>query len=321
MVRWVLLPFMLLATAAHAQVAPEPVPRTHDGRPDFGGVWLAAFLTPLERRKPDQPLVASPELRAAMEAEEHGWLTAEGVEDPDITHGAVRSLNVVRGEARTSQIISPADGQMPLTQRATDMVNANGKGFLVDRDNPENRPLAERCLAGFLAAPIRVLPLEVPFRIVQTPDTVVMTFEDISGLRIVPLSGPAAPALTSIDGISRGRWEGESLVIRTTGFRAEYPFRELFGRPMVVGPDSVVIERFTLHSDDELVYQFTIEDPALYSAPWMGEFAFRRSDFDTYEYACHEANYTLVNVLLGGRMADLKAAAAAKETGNNEPKR
>lgn len=303
---------ILLAAAVSPAFAQSPtaIPRTHDGRPDFGGVWLAAFLTPLERRKPDLPLVASPELRATIEAEEHSWLTAEGVEDPDVTHGAVRRLNVVRGEARTSQIILPADGQLPLTQRATDMVNANGEGFLVDRDNPENRPLAERCLVGFLSAPIRVLPLEIPFRIVQTPDAVAMTFEDISGLRIIPLSGPAAtaPALTSIDGVSRGQWEGDTLTIRTTNFRAEYPFRELFGRPMVVGPDSVVIERFTLHSDDELIYQFTIEDPSLYAAPWLGEFAFRRSDFDTYEYACHEANYTLTNVLLSGRVADLAAS-------------
>lgn len=293
--------------------SPAAIPRTQDGRPDLSGVWLAASLTPLERRSKDQPVVLAPEAAASLIAGELAFLQADGVEDPDVTHFSVRNLTVVRGEARSSLIVEPADGQLPLTDAARSSSARSGDLMMNGRDDPEQRPGPERCLTSFAHAPIRVFPLEVPFSLVQTSDTLVLTHEDVPNARIIPFGAQAlSPRFPSISGTSRGAWEGDTLVVRTTHISEHFPYRDVFGPPIMVGPHSVVVERFTLVSPDEINYQFTVEDPALYTAPWLGEFTFRRSDFQVLEYACHEANYTMVNVLLAGRVEDMKKARAAR---------
>jgi hypothetical protein len=129
--------------------------------------------------------------------------------------------------------------------------------------------------------------------------------EDSSGPRIIPLVGRPVPgALRSIGGYSMGRWEGDTLVVDTTNLRADYPARTVVGRPLVLSRNTKITERFTRVSPTELFYRFTIEDGELYTQPWTGEFSMTRYDGPIYEYACHEANYSLMNVLQAGRVLE-----------------
>ena len=310
-IAFVVLLLLSPAALAQAPASYEP-PRTREGRPDFHGVWLAAFLTRFERPNSAQALTVTPEQERALVA---GLLSRFGhVEDPDITHTPVRGLAVVRGEARTSLLVEPADGKMPLSANG---LAAVARRDVLDRngfDHPEDRPLAERCLGGSAHAPMRTWPIVMTTQIVQTPHAVVITNEDVAGFRTIHLGRTAPPGHPpSFEGWSTGRWEGDTLVVETTGFRADDPARGQYGRPILVGPDSRVIERFSRLSGDELLYQFTVEDAGLYASPWRAEYSFTLVDDKVYEYACHEANYSLANMLLGGRIADAKAKPTPKK--------
>ena len=126
--------------------------------------------------------------------------------------------------------------------------------------------------------------------------------EDAVGLRTIHLSdAPVPESLRTDEGYSVGRWENETLVVETTHFRAADPSRTVIGRPLVISPRSKITERFTRVSETELFYQFTVDDDQLYTLPWTGEFSMTRSDARTYEYACHEGNYSLPNILRGGQ--------------------
>lgn len=121
-------------------------------------------------------------------------------------------------------------------------------------------------------------------------------------------------ALRSIKGISIGSWEGETLSIQTTHFRGDDPARENFGRVVLIGEGSRVMERFTPVSETELLYRYTVEDPAFYTEPWSGEFSFTRFDSNTYEYSCHEGNYSMAGILRGGQLEASRLAEAANDS-------
>ncbi len=142
----------------------------------------------------------------------------------------------------------------------------------------------------------------LPRQIVQTRDHVVIVSEDGVGLRTIHLRGEPPPdVVRSIEGYSAGHWEQETLVVKTTQFRAEDPARNVIGRPLLLSRKSTITERFTRVSDGELFYRFTVEDDQLYSQPWTGEFSMTRQAGPIYEYACHEGNYSLANSLRGGQ--------------------
>jgi hypothetical protein len=275
------------------------VPRTEHGHPDFQGVWTTAFLTMLERPPGVPSLVATPEearkLAAAIRAK------APAVVDPDFQLHDIQELAMVRGQYRTSIIVDPADGQMPFTQAGLDLaarVEARNETF----DDHEQRPLAERCLENLGYAPMRSVPVLLPRQIVQTRDYVIISSEDSAGLRVIHLGGERPPdELRSVGGYSVGRWEDDTLVVETTHLRADDPARSGTGRPLVFSPRTRIVERFTRVSPSELFYRFTVEDDQLYTRPWKGEFSMTRHDGPTYEYACHEGNYSLTNILRGGR--------------------
>ncbi len=126
---------------------------------------------------------------------------------------------------------------------------------------------------------------------------------------------PPPAVLTTYEGWSQGRWEGDTLVVETTHVRADNPVRPVFGGSIMLEPDSKLVERFTRIADDELLYQFTVEDPDLYTAPWLVEYSFTLQDVGIYAYACHEANYSMTNILLAGRKHDKREAATAKKAG------
>jgi hypothetical protein len=297
---------LLLAPHAAAQtpVAYEP-PRTREGHPDFHGVWASLSLTMVERPKAIAMLTPTEEEASALVRK--FWDEQPALDDPDIAFYNVRNFSTVKGSIRTSHLVTPADGRLPYTAAGLALAEKEPNSAMDLYDHPEQRPTYERCLAGFGQAPMRTIPLLIPMQIVQTPDSLAFWTEDVAGFRTIHLDrAPPPPHMRSHEGWSSGRWEGDTLVIETTHLRAGDHWRTDYGRAVIVDETSKVIERLILISNDELLYQFTVEDPDLYAQPWLAEFSFRRQDTAVYEYACHEGNYSIVNALLGGRVTDAK---------------
>jgi hypothetical protein len=300
------------STAVVAQQAkPYTVPRTEHGHPDFQGIWATAFLTMLERLPGVDGLIATPQQAEALVTAIRGKM--HGLVDPDVFIHDLRQLAMVRGQYRTSMIVDPPDGRLPYTKAGLDLVAKISARNEQQFDNPEERPLSERCLENLSYPPIRTVPVFLPRQIVQTADHVVIAAEDVPGIRLIRLTGGTLPdSMRSIGGYSVGHWEGDTLVVRTTNLRTDDPSRNLAGRPVLLGPDTRITEWFTRVSDTELVYRYTVEDANLYARPWTGEFSMTRSDVQTFEYGCHEGNYSLLNMLRGGQAEAARQAASPR---------
>jgi hypothetical protein len=307
------------AAPAFAQAAYQP-PRTPDGRPDFQGVWENRWLTRLEKGGRVDTLAVTPEqadtivksLRAMAKQ------VAQLANDPEAGDPDAHSLTVVRGEHRTRMLVAPEEGALPYTPEGARAVQKQTMWFSqrVMRgtgEGPEDRLTWERCLAGMGQAPMLYgWGVAGMRRIVQTKDALVIHSEGGGETRIIRIGGERLPAaMTSFIGDAVGRWEGDTLVVETTGFRADDQFRMSVGdRPIMVGPASKVIERFERVSETELNYRFTVEDPAIYSKPWLAEYSMMTSTAPMYEFACHEGNYGLANILSGQREIERRSAEA-----------
>jgi hypothetical protein len=293
--------WLALAGAASGQ---QPIPRTSDGHPDFGGVWSSRFLTVLERPDGVAQLVLNDEQARALARGRYDRERADGfVTDPDGYAADVTDLMRVNGEWRSSFITEPADGKLPLNPDARRArvdfgVRANGGVG----DGPEARPDFERCLSGTGVAPLNIVPANNMRQIVQTPDHVVVYTEEGGDVRIIPFGDDRRrPEFAGVLGASRARWEGDTLVVETLGHRPQAGWR---------GPLARIIERFMLVSPDEILYRFTIEDASLYTARWTAEYPIHRSSQRIYEYACQMANYSLPTILAHARETERRAAAA-----------
>ena len=162
---------------------------------------------------------------------------------------------------------------------------------------------------------MRPFIVDIPRKIVQTEDYFMLYTEDPGGSRIISLKGKTPlDRAPSFAGTSHGYWEGNTLVINSDNFRDEYPGRINFEMSVLVTEQSRVEERITRVSDERLLYQFTMTDPSLYSQPWSGEFTLQASPHQTYEYSCHEGNYSLPGILSGGRMQQDRLAAENDST-------
>ncbi len=287
---------MLASGAAHAQ----EIPRTAEGRPDFHGYWLSGFLTQMQRPRGFTDLVVPPEQQADLIAKLLESFDEGEVYDPEFDSNTVpRALLEVNGEARSSWLVEPADGRLPLTALARAARDLDRPEF----DNPENRPPPERCVDGLVNAPIAASFLMVPLQIVQTREAVVLAMEDMDPARIVSFAdAPRSDRLRTRGGQSRGRWEGDTLVVETDRFALADPAGLTWSGGAYITADSKVIERFSLTSADVLHYAFTIEDPSLYTKPWRAEYVLKRIPRPVYEYACHEANHSIVGILTAARM-------------------
>jgi hypothetical protein len=296
-----------IGAISHA-FAQEAIPRTQEGHPDFQGYWSNEFLTPLERIEGATSLVVTD---AEAETLVEGIIVTRGAEkfDPGAAFPEARQLAKVKGGWRTSQVIDPPDGKLPLTQEALAIRNSFPKSDARATDNPEDRAFSERCLAGPSRAPI-LSPVEGMYnQIIQTPAYLIFLADHYAELRAIGIGAQPRPAdLVSWAGDSTAKWEGDTLVVETTHARAEEMVRR---GGVMVGPQSRVIEHFQLISSDELLYQFTIEDPAIYNLPWTAEYSFTRTNSPVYEFACHEGNYGFANILLGSREVERHAAVAA----------
>jgi hypothetical protein len=291
---------------------PYSIPHTPDGYPDFQGVvWHANFFAFLQN--PSIPTLTLPEDRAkaVFERSMATFGNTPGLElDPEAADliKAIDGLPLVRGERRSRLLVLPANGRMPFTDEARKEL-AKPIPQTQKLDNPEERDLMERCIiaAGEPPPSAALAPIPNARQFIQTKDHVVIHSEYFDEARIIPFATEHRPnAPQSRLGSSIARWEGDTLVIETTGL-PEYQRRR--GLPaFIVNADATVIERYTRVSANELLYQWTVVDPKVYSAPWLAEYSFYRAPFRMFPSGCHEGNYSLPNILQGQRVADAKAA-------------
>jgi hypothetical protein len=296
------------AEASSAQTAAFSPQLTRDGRPDLQGFWSSNAATSLER--PDGVSGLSVTAEKARELVAKFNDPGEKVYDPDFDQPVARfgQLLEVGGELRSSLVIEPANGQLPLTALGRAVQTRAREAYKVGYDNPEERPTGERCIGGAGDPPALYYGDMSASQIVQIPGGFVIATESQKYARTVEMSGRTAPdALRSRDGYSAGRWEGDTLVVETDHLAIEDPIGVQFRDGAPVSGASRIVERFRLISPGELLYRFTIEDPALYARPWLAETVLKRASGPIYEYACHEGNYSMANILLAGRLGRQKA--------------
>jgi hypothetical protein len=344
----------LIAIGVSALIAAgAEIPRTSDGRPDLSGVYDIATLTPLVRPSSlgdrltltDEEAAALAKKAAAIAAADrkasnpNRTAPPEGGDGSQGPYGNVGGYNYlwidpgsnafrIDGKWRTSIITEPANGQMPprtaaaKKQAAAQSVYARpnrGDAFWITEgispgpyDDPELRPTAERCLLAFGSGggpPMLPVMYNNLKQIVQTKDTVLIYNEMVHDARVVRINGEHEPEdIRRWLGDSIGRWEGDTLVVDTTNFN---------DNPALGGAtrNLHVVERFRRLNDKSLLYQFTVEDPTIWTKPWSGEILWPATDQRIYEYACHEGNYSFAGILKGARLLEAEAEKKMKGAG------
>ena len=320
---------LVAAVGLSAPAAAQDAPRTGWGAPDLQGVWDFRTITPLERpeRLGD---------RAFLTEEEAANLEQEVVDrNVELANRAARRTTVTesvdRGEEgapgfynnfwldrgtrtvgtrRTSLIVDPPNGRLPeMSPAGRERTEARSA---YRRDHPADswldRSAFDRCILGFNAGPpITPGGYNQNLQVFQTPDHVVLLTEMVHTVRVVPLDGrPALPEdVRQWSGDSRGRWEGDTLVIETSRFNDQRRWRG-------TTRNMTLVERLTRVDADTLVYEYTVDDPDTWTRPWTASLPMQRGDQPLYEYACHEGNYSMPGILGGHRMDELAAAAAGR---------
>ncbi len=313
---------LLLAPAALAQAGGYTPPRAADGKPDLQGFWVNTSLTSLERSGQFKELAIPPEQAAKLEA---GRAAADarsalptdpnsGAPTKGQDVGGYNSFYVdagthyatIKGEKRSSWIVDPPNGKIPYTPSGRKAFD-DGLHFVRNTfDGPETRPMAERCLVGFGSTggpPMINVMYNNTYQFVQTGDYVLINVEMNHDARIIPL-GESNTEVYQWLGRSKGRWDGDTLVVETTNFNPGESLRTFFSASYLLSADAHVTERFTRVSDTEILYEFTVNDPKLFTQPWKAEMVFNRSPKPAYEYACHEGNHALPGILAGARVND-----------------
>lgn len=311
----ILAVWMAGASPALAQVAPPAAgenvdyraPRTSFGHPSLEGNWTHNFIIMLEATGKTPPPLVLPEAAAEAMAAQLAAGIADSFDrqlDPEVPElmRAADGLPIVQGERRTRALVEPADGRLPYTPDAR---RESGRYGNAPYDNPEQRPNWERCVTSLGLPPVTGVGTTSanPRMILQTPTHVVIHTEYGNEARIIPFTDTHKPKpLRDLLGDSIARWEGETLVIETIDPPESDRIRAFAN--LVVPSDSRITERFTRMSEDELLYQYTVENPAIYTAPWQAEYSLYRTDQRMFEHACHEGNLSLPNILMGARRAE-----------------
>ena len=324
----------LIAGSVHGQP-----PRLPDGRPDLQGVWDFRTMTPLQRPEALAEREFLTEEEAAAQETQVAARRARLLEPSEVRSeplpagGGGRAVGGYNDfwldygttfveDRRTSLIVDPQDGRLPaLTPEGESLrqvgsliedlpialplrVRSAGTGA----DRPEDRGLAERCILGFNSGP-PMMPsgYNNNMQLFQTADTVAILNEMVHDLRVIPLDGrPQLPAgIRQWAGSSRGHWEGDTLVIETTNMTDKTgSFEPSATTAIGTGLTVTLTERFTRLDDDTLVYEYTVDDPVVFTRPFTVAVPMRRSAEPMFEYACHEGNYGLLNILTGARAED-----------------
>jgi hypothetical protein len=285
-------------------------------RPDFEGIWNSATATPLERppELKNKPFFTPAE--AARWEREVARRNAEPPSQPAKKGGGTGTYNAFFREfgtrtvatLRTSIVIDPPDGRIPALTPAAAEVKRHRLEELKKFEHPEGLGLQDRCLS-FLTSGPPMLPYSYNsnYQIIQTLEALVIHAEMIHETRVIHLDGrPHLPASIRLwSGDSLGRWEGNTLV-DTTNFNDSGGFYGDAGGNFGWDRNLHLIERFSLFNADTLLYQFEIDNPTAFTRSWKGELTMTRSTGDIYEFACHEGNYSLTNMLRGYRAAERK---------------
>ena len=303
------------AAAQTAGAAAEPAaPRTPWGDPDLQGVWNHGTITPLERpaefagreRLTDEEVAAlnlASEIRAT--SERRSELTRE--QDVALAYNQFwwdRGISI----GRTSLITDPPDGRLPPRTAARQEYEATpeaqrlqaAKRGRVPAHGPEDMDLGDRCLV-YRHVPITSSGYNNHVHILQSPGYVAIFQEQIHDFRIIPVTArPELPdQVRHWLGVSRGHWEGDTLVVETRNFHAQTDY-------LGSGVDRHVVERFTRRGDDAVEYAFTVTDPSVWTRPWSGMVPWRPAEGPLFEYACHEGNYGMTNLLTSSRAVEAR---------------
>jgi hypothetical protein len=320
--------------------------RTPDGHPDLQGTYDLGTLTPLERAANMPPALSEAEAvkleRQMLREMQVGALPSrgdrsappvggDGSKGPAGNVGGYNTFwldpgshfTTIGGQRRTSLVVDPPDGRVPAMKPEAKQRNASRAAAATSDqqsrendpgwegagayDDPEIRPLGERCLLGFSSTSG---PPTLPtyfynnlHQVVQTRDHVMILTEMVHDARIVRIGGNHLPAtIRKWMGDSIGWWDGDTLVIDTTNFTGKTRFRGST-------PNLHVVERLSRLDDKTLLYRFTVDDPETWATSWTGEYAWPATTDLIYEYACHEGNYALGNILRGARLKDTEDAA------------
>ena len=330
MKRIVVAACVIVAAASVSAQSPKPgagtwkAARTPDGHPDLQGIWTMHTFTPLAR----PARYAGQEFLTDKEAVELAGLLTQDDVDPLAAgiFGASdeeRRKRVVQKDPthydnalwlssphlkplssnRTSLIVDPPDGQIPpLTEEGQRRAAAN-KAF-AGFDSYENRPLQERCIVWtHEGPPMLPPPYNDVLQILQMPGYVLVYRELATAPRLIPTDGRPhiSETVRAWAGDSRGRWEGDTLVVDTTNFNS---------KTGVLGSSAAlhVVERFTRVSAEKILYQFAVDDPLTWTRPWSAEIPLMQTEGPLFEYACHEGNYGLSGILRGARYIETQAA-------------
>ncbi len=316
---------LALAGAPVAAQSGGAAQRTPHGDPDISGIFTFRTITPLERPAAlaDRATLSAEEA-AAFEAAERTRLNRD-LFDPETgapsagyqsrAEGGVLSYNEfwyergveLTADKRTSLIVDPPEGRLPWREesrraRALNRLNLRN-GFA---DHYTDRSLSDRCILGFNSGPPMTSgAYNNNVLILQTPDYVVIQNEMVHNARIVPLDGRPHGAIRQWAGDSRGRWEGDTLVVETTSFRGETAARGS-------SRDTQLVERFTRVDPDTVTYEFTFEDENHFTRPWTAVMPLRRTDGPLFEYACHEGNIGMHGIMAGARELDTQAVEGTR---------
>ena len=322
--------YLIFATllSCSASYAYEP-PRMPDGKPSLQGMWSNASITRLQRGREHSSLIIEEgkvdELTSAhpqvvrQRTDDHLDPNDGLLDGSDLGRGRGynafwidpgREYGLVKGTRRSSWIVDPANGRIPRNPQAQireEEDESSSGNRRSAAEGPESRSLGERCIIGFGGTggpPMLNTLYNNTYQIVQTSDYVMILVEMVHDARIVPIKSKPIkskqeynPTVPRWLGNSVGWWEGDTLVVETQNW---HPAQASRG-PVATTTEGKVTERFTRYSDRQIFYEFTVEDPNLYTQAWKGEMSFNAIDGQVYEYSCHEGNLGLEGILQGAR--------------------
>lgn len=307
--------FVLSLDSAHAQSGDNERMRTPDGQPDISGIFTFRTITPFQRPEQfaDQETLGAEEA-AAFEASERIRQNRD-LFDPEKgsggyaprADGGVLSYNEfwyergieLTSDKRTSLIVDPPNGRLPTRTEAANKAAAVRRAYVEEHryDSYENRSSGDRCTMGFNAGPpMRSSAYNNNVMIFQSPGYVTILNEMVHNARIIPIGDTAKPPFAQKSGNSHAHWEGETLVIETVNFGG--------GSSGLTSTNMHLVERFTRIDPDTVAYEYTVNDPTVYTAPYSVMMPLRRTDGPLFEYACHEGNIGLHGILAGARQLE-----------------
>ena len=307
---------VLLVAVFTAPAFGQDMPRTSWGTPDLQGVWDFRTITPLERPEElgEQSLLSDVETanleQEAVDRDIREWNEAAERTEAGGNVGGYNNFWMDRGltsTGRTSLVTDPADGRIPSETEAGDVRSTRVGSFNVEIPTSYTElSNADRCILGFNAGPpITPGGYNQNMQFFQTEDYVVVLTEMVHTARVIPLDGRPglSESVRQWSGDSRGRWEGDTLVVETVNFQDHDAYSTWRGS----SKDMKLVERFTLVDANTLSYEFTVNDPATWTSPWTAEVPMKRNDLPMFEYACHEGNYSMDAMLAGARAEERKS--------------